>query len=189
MTRNHLLGMLTGGDLRSDGMANEVVEIVLTNEELFDDLYIGLRDSDDVVRGRAADALEKIARSRPELLVEQLPELFQLAKSDSVAMVRWHIAMILGYLAICPDIVGEISSVLVDLLMDQSVFVKSWTIVSLSIVGRHYPEWKNEVIIAISGMQGDSSAAIRAKVRKALALLADDELAFPPGWIKSEYTV
>ncbi len=186
MKRNHLLGMLAGGDLRSDGMSNEVVEIVLANEELFDDLYVGLRDSDDVVRGRAADALEKIARSRPELLVEHLPELIHIAKSDSVAMVRWHIAMILGYLTIYPDIVGEISAVLVDLLVDQSVFVKSWTIVSLSIVGRNYPEWKDEVIFAISGMQGDRSAAIRTKVKKALSLLADDELPYPPGWIKSE---
>lgn len=189
MTRNHLLGMLAGGDLRSDGMANEVVEIVLTNEELFDELFIGLRDSDDVVRGRAADALEKIARSRPELLLEQLPELIHMAKSDAVAMVRWHIAMIFGYLAVYPDVVDEISAVLVDLLSDRSVFVKSWAIVGLSIVGRNYPEWKDEVVTAISGMQGDSSTAIKARVRKALALLADDTLSFPPGWIKSEYQV
>jgi hypothetical protein len=94
--------------------------------------------------------------------------------------------MILGYLVIYPDVVGEISTVLVGLLMDRSVFVKSWAIVSLSIVGRNYPEWKDEVVIAISGMQGDSSVAIKAKVRKALALLADDALSFPPGWIKSE---
>lgn len=187
MTRNHLFGMLTGGDLRSDGMANEVVEIVLTNDALFDDLYLGLRDSDDVVRGRAADALEKIGRSRPELLLQHLPELLHLAKSDKVAMVRWHIAMILGYFVIYPDLVGEISAVLVDLLVDRSVFVKSWAIVSLSIIGRNYPDWKDEVVIAISGMQGDSSTAIRAKVRKALVLLADDALSFPPGWVKSEY--
>jgi HEAT repeat protein len=186
MARNHLLGMLAGGDLRSDGMANEVVEIVLANEELFDDLYEGLRDSDDVVRGHTADALEKIARSRPELLANKLSELLQFAVSDSAAMVRWHIAMILGYLAIYPDKVSEIGPVLLELLDDQSVFVKSWSITSLSIIGRNYPEWKDEILVAIAGMQGDRSAAVRSRVRNALALLSDDNLPYPPGWIKSE---
>jgi HEAT repeat protein len=183
---NHLLGMLAGGDLRSDGMSNEVTEIVLANPGLFDDLYEGLRMPDDVVRGRTADAIEKIARSRPELLVEHRSELIELARFDSVAMVRWHIAMILGYLAIFEDLVGEINTALVELLGDGSVFVRSWAIVSLSIIGRKYPDIRDGIVKAISPLQLDSSVAIRTKVRYSLAVLADDDVPFPPGWVKSE---
>ena len=97
MTSNQLLDTLSGGDLRSDGMANE---IVLANEELFEDLYDGLGEEDEVVRGRTADALEKVARSRPDLLLDHLQDLIRTAHSDPIAMVRWHLAMILGHLVI-----------------------------------------------------------------------------------------
>jgi hypothetical protein len=183
---NHLIGMLAGGDLRSDGMSNEVVDIVLSNIELFDDLYEGLGMTDDVVRGRAADAIEKVARSRPDLLVGHMSELIRLASSDSVAMVRWHMAMILGYLAIYEDRVGEIKVALLGLLGDKSVFVKSWTIVSLSIIGRKYPDMSYEIFEAITRLQWDDSVAIRSKVRSALTLLTDDEVQFPSGWLKSD---
>lgn len=182
---NHLIGMLAGGDLRSDGMSNEVVDIVLSNIDLFDDLYEGLGVTDDVVRGRAADAIEKVARSRPDLLVEHMSELIRLASSDSVAMVRWHIAMIFGYLAIYEDLVGENKIALFELLGDESVFVKSWTIVSLSIIGRKYPDMRNEIVEAITRLQSDDSAAIRNKVWSSLVLLNDDEARFPAGWVKS----
>lgn len=33
---NQLLQLLAGGDLRSDGMATEVAELVLDNDDLFD---------------------------------------------------------------------------------------------------------------------------------------------------------
>ena len=42
---NQLLGMLSGGDLRSDGLSDEVVALVLSNDELFDDLYAGLLET------------------------------------------------------------------------------------------------------------------------------------------------
>jgi hypothetical protein len=39
---NQMLDWLSGGDLCSDGSANEATEIVLQNPHLFDDLYAGL---------------------------------------------------------------------------------------------------------------------------------------------------
>lgn len=57
--------LLALGDLRSDGFANEVVRIVSENLELRPALMEALASGDPVVRGHAADALEKLARQHP----------------------------------------------------------------------------------------------------------------------------
>ena len=184
---SQLLGWLSGGDLRSDGMANEVVKVVLENPDLFDELFAGLSESDDVIRGRAADALEKICRSRPDLFIDRLPELFQIVRQDRVAMVRFHIAMILGHLALYGDLVDDIAGVLLELLDDKSPFVRSWAMVGLCIVGRKYPTRTGEIVSRISSLDRDASAAVRSRAQKAVALLVNENAPFPKGWIKSQH--
>jgi hypothetical protein len=63
---NDLLRLLTGGDLRSDGQANEVADFVMANPSRLNDLLDGLQDINDVVRGRTAHAIERISRTHPE---------------------------------------------------------------------------------------------------------------------------
>lgn len=184
---NQLLEWLSGGDLRSDGMANEVSDFVLHDPQLISDLYEGLSVSDDVIRGRTADALEKISRSRPDLLIDDLHELTQIAMNDGVAMVRWHIAMIFGYLSIYEEKINEIANILLHLLQDESVFVRSWAIVSLCIVGRKYPGKREEIVTHITPLQHDDSIAIKSKVRKAIDLLVNETVPFPKGWVKSRH--
>jgi len=184
---NQILEWLTGGDLRSDGMSNEVVTFVLDNIEVFDELFAGLSEPDDVVRGRTADALEKIARSRPEMFVRRLPELIEILMEDQLPMVRWHIAMTLGHLACYEERVDEISLALLDLLNDPSVFVRSWAIVSLCIIGRKYPRMRELIVGKVAPLRNDGSIAIRSKVRSALVILTNESVPFPDGWIKSNY--
>ncbi|MFN2190496.1 MAG: hypothetical protein ACK2T3_17160 [Candidatus Promineifilaceae bacterium] len=192
MPDNALLNMLSGGDLRSDGMADEVVRIVRRNPALFGDLYAGLAEEDDVVRGRTADALEKIARSRPDLFLERYHDLIHTALVDPVAMVRWHIAMILGHLAFYEKLADESFEALEKILerekelRDNNIFTLSWTISSLTIFGRLYPELKTEAILAISELQWSDSKAILTRVRMALETLSNDSAPFPAGWSKSE---
>ena len=70
---NEILQWLAGGDLRSDGMANEAAEVILENPELIEELFEGLSSADEVVRGRTADALEKVGRTKPAFLAEDCP--------------------------------------------------------------------------------------------------------------------
>ena len=183
---SHLAGWLSSGDLRSDGLANEAAQFILQNPDFLGDLLAGLNDPDEAIRGHAADALEKVARARPDLVINHLMELVLIAESDGVAMVRWHIAMILGHLAGFEGVVDQTAPVLLRLLDDPSVFVKSWAIVSLCIFARKTPEWRQEILNGIASLQSDSSIAIRSKVRKAVNLLLDEAAPFPKGWVKSD---
>jgi hypothetical protein len=183
---NEILVWLSGGDLRSDGLADEVSAAVLQNPTLFDDLYAGLSESDDVIRGRTADALEKVSRQRPDLITAHILELVDLSSSDQVPMVKMHLAMIFGHLAIYEELIDMLQSALFDLLEAESVFAKSWAIVSLCIIGRVYPQKSDRIVNRISQLQADSSIAIRSRAGKALNLLTNPSASFPKGWIKSE---
>jgi hypothetical protein len=97
---NQILEWLSDGDLRSDSLANEIAGIVIQQPQLFSDLIEGLDHPDGAVRGHTADALEKIGRAHPELLLPHLPRLISISRQDPVAMVRMHLAMIFGHLAI-----------------------------------------------------------------------------------------
>ncbi len=182
---NQVLTWLSGGDLRSDGLTNETAQFVLVNPHIFEDLFAGLFEPDDVVRGRTADALEKIARERPDLLIDHLQEMVDLAEHDQVPMVKMHLAMIFGHLAVYEESLEQIVSPLYDLLADESVFTRSWAIASLCIIGRKYPRECQRIVDRLSQLQGDRSIAIRSRVKKALIILTDPNAQFPKGWIKS----
>jgi len=62
-----ILDKLRGGDLRSIGRADEVVENILAKPPLFDDVFKGLYTS-ACVRMRSADVIEKVTRRHPEYL-------------------------------------------------------------------------------------------------------------------------
>jgi len=184
---NQVLTWLSGGDLRSDGMANEVADFILENPAAFEDLYAGLSETDDVVRGRTADAIEKVSRNRPDLLVDHLAEIDSLAREEKVPLVKMHLAMIFGHLAVYPQLTEQLIPPLSSLLDDKSVFTRSWAIVSLSIIARKYPEECQGVIDCLVPLQRDESIAIRSRVNKAINLLPDPSAEFPKGWIKSEH--
>ena len=182
---NELLVRLAGGDLRSDGDADWVADDVLRNPGRFPQLFEGLEVSDDVVRGRTAHALERVSRSRPELLYPHLSQLIDAAHEDAVPMVRWHIAMIFGNLAMVKERADVIIAVLFHLLADDSAFVKSWAISSLTIYGKLYPERCESILDGIVPLQGDASAAVRNRAFKAVRALEADGNKIPPGWVKS----
>ena len=183
---NTILDWLSGEDLRSDGAADQAAETVLQYPAMIGDLIAGLDSPDAVIRGRTADALEKIARSLPSLIINHLPMLLSLLKKDTVPMVRMHLAMMLGHFAEYTEYADTIISALLKVLYDERVFTKSWAIVSLCIYARKYPCYRGDIAKKIAEMSTDTSKAIQTKVRYAMEILSDDETPFPKGWVKSD---
>ena len=181
---NELLGKLGGGDLRSDGRADEVAEEVSKNPQLLDRLIEGLSESDDVIRGRTAHALEKISRTNPEMLTGLTPQFIKLATEDKVPMVRWHFAMIFANIALSGKETDAIISSLFHLLKDESVFVRSWSIASLAILGRKNKSRRREIIGRIKVLQNDKSIAVRTRADKAIKILENENEPIPASWSK-----
>lgn len=180
-------GWLSGGDLRSDGSSNEVVEFVLANHHALEDLVAALDSEDPVVRGRAADALEKVGRSLPDQVSDHISEVMHKARTDDVPMVRWHLAMLLGHLLVHQGQRVSIETVLLKMLEDDSVFVVSWVISSLALLALLEPSRQPAILAAIGPFEGSDSTALRTRASNALAGLTDPSRHLPDSWIKSPH--
>jgi HEAT repeat protein len=177
---------LAGGDLRSDGASNDVADLVKSQTDLLPDLLACLEALDPVVRGRAADALEKVARDHPEVIQPRLDWLLGTCLRDDVPMVRWHLAMLLGHLSPDAQLRPKIREALFELLDDDSVFVASWAIASLCLVAYLDPGEAEDVVRAIGRLQTSPSAALRTRARKAVKGLTEPGASIPMEWVKSE---
>jgi hypothetical protein len=182
---NQLLEWLKGGDLRSDGLSMEVVRFVLEQPGLLPDLLQGLLNEDEVIRGRSADAIEHLARELPSEFRGHQTLLSDAMIKDPTPMVRWHMAMVLGHMALDWDEPAQACVLLMYCLSDRSVFVVSWVIVSLCIYARLFPALHGQVITQVAACSANPSAAIRSKVKNATKILRDHDHPFPRGWIKS----
>lgn len=183
-TVNTLLRELSGGNLRSDGKANEVAERVMKTPQLLPKLIEGLSEPDEVIRGRTVLALEKISQSNPELLQGCIPQFIERALTDDVPMVKWHLAMIFGNIPLERE-TDAVVSTLFHLLKDESAFVKSWSIVSLTILGRKYKRKRKDIREEITLLKHDGSVTVRKRVRKALTVLQNENEPIPVGWCKA----
>ena len=184
---NKLLEWLQEGDLRSDGLSQEVVQFVLKHPDLVDDLVLGLSVENAVIRGRAADAIEHLARDIPERLLPHQNLIARSLIADPIPMVRWHLAMVLGHLALDWDEPEAACALLTECLEDGSAFVTSWAIVSLCIYAKIYPTQLEMIMRKIVELGSSPSAAVRSKVKNAVLLLANADQPFPKGWVKSEW--
>ncbi|MGZ7117653.1 MAG: hypothetical protein ACXVHS_09455 [Methanobacterium sp.] len=180
---NELLELLKGEDLRSDGAADEVAEEVIQSPSLFDLLFEGLNESDDLVRGRTAHALEKVSRVHPQLFNGYVPALIEVVKNDSLPFVNWHLAMLFANLNLSPDEKKDVISTLFYLLQDGSVFVKSWSISTLTILAMENPDEKDIIIGEIKDLAKSESAAVRKRTSKSLNTL-EEGYPLPKGWSK-----
>ena len=183
---NELLIRLRGGDLRSDGKANEVADDVIRNPNLLEKLTEGLDEPDDVVRARTMHAFERISRTSQRSLLKLMPKFVRLAIDDRVPMVRWHLAMIFGNMALLKEAADLATSTLMRVSDDDSVFVKSWAMVSLTIIGRRNESRRHQIIEKMRTLRDHKSIAIRTKARKALDILEYEDVPIPSGWFKSK---
>ncbi|MBI5447680.1 MAG: hypothetical protein HY939_03000 [Gammaproteobacteria bacterium] len=86
--------LLKGGDLRSIGKANEVVEIVIHAPERIQELTLCLKSKDPIVRMRASDAIEKISHSHPKLIQIIKDALIRESTHTEQQEVKWHLAQV-----------------------------------------------------------------------------------------------
>jgi hypothetical protein len=162
--------LLAGGDRRSLGRAAEVVALTLADATRIGELFACLLDADEIVRMRAADALEKVVRERPELgqpFVERL--LADVAAIDQPS-VRWHLAQLLRHVALTPSQRERAIAVLRgQLAASDDWLVVNETLTTLASFARDDGQLRAELRQILSSRLGDGR---RAVAKRAMTLLA-----------------
>ncbi len=116
--------------------------------------------------------MEVVSREHPDLLLGTLAQLIELASTDTVSQVRWHIAEVFGNVAVSDDDAEQIISILFEYLSDKSKIVKYCAVQTLGILGKTSSR-REEIVSRISVLKNESKGLTKA-VRKALENLGEE---------------
>ncbi len=143
---NHLLKKLEGGDRRSIGSSDQVVEDVLSDPSLFEPLFYGMLSDDPVVRMRSADAVEKITAQYPEYLRSYKEKLIKHVARIDQQEVRWHVAQMLPRLDLDREERATAVKILLGYLDDESKIVKTFSLQALADFAERNASLRDKVI-------------------------------------------
>jgi vesicle coat complex subunit len=169
MAHTKFASMLAGGDRRSIGRANLAVSMILSQPHRFPELFACLRDSDALVRMRAADALEKMSRQRPDMFEDYKTELLDLLAEAKQQELRWHLALIVPRLPLKNSEQKRAVACLHQYLNDSSSIVKTCALQGLSDLARVDPRLRRSVRKLLEACARTGTAAMRARARKLLS--------------------
>jgi hypothetical protein len=166
-----ILDELRGGDRRSIGRSNEVVEIVRRQPTLFLNLMEGLHHEDKLVRMRAADAVEKLTVTNPEWLRPFRVQLITLAAGAKQPELRWHLAQVLPRLELSKRDLVIVAAVLRRSLRDPSRIVKTFAMQALADLTKQDPTLRNSIRSLLLSLTKTGSASVKSRGRKLLTEL------------------
>lgn len=161
-----LVEKLHGTDRRSTGRADEVAADVLAEPNLFGALVDAMTGSDAVVRMRAADAAEKVTRSRPDLLTAHKARLLGEAAAAPQQEVRWHIAQMLPRLELTHNERDRAVQLLLGYLDDESRIERTFAMQALADLAAEDEALRARVTPILERLAAIGSPAMRSRGRK-----------------------
>jgi hypothetical protein len=171
MPKKNILALLGGGDRRSIGRADQVVQMVSKNQALFAELMNGLCSQEPLIRMRAADAAEKITRTHPDWVNRYKRKLLELMGETQQQELRWHLAAIVPRLQLNSQERQLVVSSLKSYLDDHSSIVKTSALQALVDLTPDDASIRPEVIKILRKAAQAGTPAMKARSRKLLVRL------------------
>jgi hypothetical protein len=148
-----------------------VVKEILRDPKLFSLVFEAMLHDDPVVRMRAADAIEKVTVSRPELLQAHKRKLLGKVAAQEQQEVRWHVALLLPRLRLSPKERNQAVAILFDYLEDKSSIVKTFAMQSLADFAARDRRLSARVVPILKHLTDTGTPAMRSRGRKLLKAL------------------
>ncbi len=160
---------LTGGDRRSLGRTEEVVRWVLADPARLGELVECLFADDEMVRMRAGDGLEKVARRQPDWLVPYVERLLAEVPTIRQPSLQWHLAQIVSEIPLTAD---QQARAIVRLKRNLEEYddwiVTSLTLEALAVFARRDSTLRREFPSILRNYEHSSRKSIAARARKLL---------------------
>ncbi len=163
-----VLRKLVSGDLRQKGKSEAVVAEVLKKPVLFGALMDGLRESDPALRMRVADAVEKISRTRPDLLQPYKRDFILNIAETEQKEVRWHLAQLLPRLLLTARERAQVFGRLVEWLDDESRIVKTFAMQGLADLAAQDRSYQPRVLAIVRDLMASGIPAVQSRGKKLL---------------------
>jgi len=162
-----ILHKLKGGDLRSIGRADEVVQDILRNPSLFGEVFEGMLNDDPLIRMRSADALEKVSLKHPEYLKPYKTRLISEVSKIKQQEVRWHVAQMFPRLEINDRERDRIIKTLLSYIdTSESKIVKTFSMQTLADLAGRDETIRPQIIKILKNLVGTGSPAMKNRGNK-----------------------
>ena len=164
---NKFQNILQGGDLRSIGKVNEIIELV-KNQDNFDKLFIGLTNADRKVVMRTADSIEKITIDKPDYLKKHKTQLLNFFETAKDIELKWHLALIISRVSLNEKEIGYVWQTLTNWAIDkqESKIVRVNSIQGLSNLLKQNPELTKDFSLTLSEIEKERIPSISARIKK-----------------------
>jgi hypothetical protein len=164
-----ILQKLKGGDLRSIGRAEEVVQDILETPALFGEVFEGMLDDDPRVRMRSADALEKVSSGHPQYLQPFKQRLITEVAGIKQQEVRWHVSQMFSYLELDEKEREVIAAILFSYIeTDKSNIVKVFSFQTLAELAEQDDRLRPQVMEKLKQVMKTGSPALVNRAKKLL---------------------
>ncbi|WP_207431255.1 hypothetical protein [Sabulibacter ruber] len=174
MTSAELMVLLSEGKPKGKGFADDVAQHVLEQgEDALAELWPALYHSDKILRGRAAHAVESIAKKQPQWFTPYKEEILrELAKPELDPAFNFYIPPLLGLLSWTEEEVPPVIDLLQYWLQHlDHQFVKAFCLQSLTDIALQHTWLQNEVEELVHQHMAKGGKAINARGRMLLKLL------------------
>ena len=163
---------LSGGDPRSLHGVEQVIAAALADPGALEALFECLFCADAVVRMRAGDALEKIARIQPELLAPFTRRLLSDVADVDQPSIQWHLAQILTEI----ELTAQQRQRAIAILKRNLERYEDWIVLNLTLhalahFARDDPELHRELVPILRSHQADTRKSVAKRATKLLAQL------------------
>jgi len=160
---------LAGGNRRSVGEADAVAWEVVEKPNRAEELWACLASADALVRMRAADALEKVSRVRPDLLEPHRTALASGAAEDGTAEVRWNLMAIVPRLQLSRVEADAFAARVKEYLRnDKSCIVRATALEAFASLGDTFPHVRAEAVRLVLAALQDPAPSMQARARRLL---------------------
>ena len=165
MTNVAFSSLLSGGDRRSVGRANDAASLAIQQPERFPELIACLWSEDPVIRMRAADAAEKASARSPGLLQPFKAELLGLLLEAQQQELRWHLAQMIPRLDLTAPERRRAAAVFRSYLKESGSLVRTSGLQALAELSEDDPRLRSEVLQLIEQALRTGTAAMKARAR------------------------
>jgi hypothetical protein len=163
-----LTARLSGGDRRSSGAAAAVAAGAVADPSLVPVLAALLRHGDPLIRMRAADALERVSRERPDAIAPFAATLVREIGLHPQQVIRWHVALMLPRLGLTGSLRGDAVALARAYLADRSRIVVAEAMTALAFFARDDPALREWLVPELERFAAGDVPSARSRAKRLL---------------------
>ena len=159
--------LLSGGDLRSIGLSNQVVAMVETQKD-FDELFEGFFHPERLIVMRVADVVEKITLKNPSFLQKHADDILRLCDSAKNIELKWHLALLIPRLEFTVEGTARAWSIVSRWASDQkeSKIVRVNSLEAVVKMSKKNPLLEADAQNIIHNLMSENIPSINARIKK-----------------------